>query len=411
MLKGKTVVIGVCGGIAAYKAVEVTSRLRKLNADVYIIMTENATKFVMPLTFQAISHNPVVVDMFAEPDYWDIKHISLAQKADLMLIAPATANIIGKIANGIADDMLSTTVMATKAPVVFVPAMNTNMYENQIVQDNMNKLSSLGYRFLEADSGLLACGTTGKGRLPEPECIVENVKSLFEIKRDFAGIRVLITAGPTREALDPVRYITNHSSGRMGYAIAEAGVKRGAEVCMVSGPVHLQKPCGVDVIDVTTAEEMYEAVMRHYGTCDVVIMAAAVADYRAKEISGKKIKKKDDVLMIELIKNRDIAKEIGRMKKDKKIHVGFSAETNDLVDNAKEKLKSKNLDLIVANDVTIEGAGFNTDTNIVKIIRSDSSIRELPLMKKSDVANEILNEIATIHGMKIKITGSFGVDL
>ncbi|MCX7923221.1 MAG: bifunctional phosphopantothenoylcysteine decarboxylase/phosphopantothenate--cysteine ligase CoaBC [Clostridia bacterium] len=393
MLTGKTIIVGVCGGIAAYKVVEVVSSLRKLNAEVHVIMTENAAEFVTPLTFQSISHNPVTVNMFAEPVYWDIKHISLAEKADMVMIAPATANIIGKVAGGIADDMLSTTIMATKAPVIFVPAMNTNMYENVIVQNNISKLKDMGYTFLEPDSGLMACGTTGKGRLPQPQSIVESIKSYFSRRMDMEGYRVLITAGPTREAIDPVRYISNHSSGKMGYAIAEAAAARGAQVKVISGPVHIQKPHTAVIEDVTTADEMLEAALNSYNDFDIIIMSAAVADYKCASIADKKIKKTDETLSIELVKNPDIAKELGKIKKQGKVHVGFSAETNELVTNAKAKLKSKNFDMIVANDVTMEGAGFGVDTNIVKLIGKDGSILELPLMKKIEVAHKILDQI------------------
>lgn len=395
MLKGKSIVMGVCGGIAAYKAVDVASRLKKLGADVHIIMTENATKFVTPLTFQSISHNPVVCDMFEEPKAWDIQHISLAEKADFFLIVPATANIIGKVACGIADDMLSTTVMATKAPVLFVPAMNTNMYENTIVQDNISKLKRLGYMFMECDTGLMACGTYGKGRLPGPEAIVQEAVRLANSEKDLEGYRILVTAGPTREPIDPVRFISNHSSGKMGYSIAGEAAKRGAEVMLVSGPVSLNKPWGVDVAYVETAEEMLAEVMKSQEKYNVFIMVAAVADYKCSYIADKKIKKKEDKMTLELSKNPDIAKELGKIK-GSRILAGFSAETDDLENNAKVKLESKNMDMIVANDVTVEGAGFGADTNIVKIIKRDGSAKELPMMTKENVANEILDEIKNL---------------
>lgn len=392
IIEGKKVIIGVCGGIAAYKVVDVVSRLRKLNTEVDVIMTENAKNFVAPLTFQSISRNPVVIDMFEKPESWDIKHISLAEKADLLLVAPATANIIGKVANGIADDMLTTTIMATKAPVVFAPAMNHNMYENSIVQDNISKLKKLGYIFLEPDSGLMACGTMGKGRLPEPEVIVESISSILYSKRDMEGIKVLVTAGPTREAIDPVRYISNHSSGKMGYAIASTAFNRGAEVTLISGPVNLRKPGGVKVIGVVTAEEMYKEVKKNYMDVDVIVFAAAVSDYKNANISKSKIKKTNDSFTIKLVKNPDIAKEIG-MKKGSRIHIGFSAETDNLLDNAALKLREKNFDMIVANDITMEGAGFGVDTNIVKIIKRDGSILELPKMSKLQVADKLFDEV------------------
>lgn len=411
MLNGKTVVLGVCGGIAVYKAVDIVSRLKKLGAQVHVIMTENAAKFVTPLTFQTISHNPVITDTFAEPKNWDIEHISLAQKADIFLIAPATANVIGKVAGGIADDMLTTTVMATKAPVVFSPAMNHNMYENKIVQRNIKALKCAGYFFIEPDTGIMACGTTGKGRLPQPETIVKNVIEVLtcgsyatteemrfrerNITLDMKGLRVLVTAGPTIEPIDPVRYITNRSSGKMGYAIAAAASTRGAEVLLISGPVHIPEPEDIRVIKIKTAQEMYDAVMENYKDFDILIFSAAVADYRCSNVFHNKMKKLEDEISLHLVKNPDIAKEVG-MVKDNRLHIGFCAETEDLLNNAVKKLESKNFDMIVANDVTMEGAGFDTDTNIVKIISRDSKIRELSKMSKLDVAGEILNEALNI---------------
>lgn len=391
MLKGKTVITGICGGIAAYKVVDVVSRLRKKEAEVHVIMTENATKFVTPLTFQSISHNQVITDMFAEPLNWDIKHISLAEKADLIVVAPATANIIGKVANGIADDMLTTTIMATKAKVMFIPAMNHNMYENPIVQDNIARLRKFGYSFVEPDTGLMACGTSGKGRLPEPEVIVEQIEKVLYEKKDMEGLRVLVTAGPTREAIDPVRYISNNSSGKMGYAFAETALKRGAEVTVISGPVQVRKPSGIDIIDVETADEMYREVISQYGNYDIIVLVAAVADYKCARVSDKKIKKKENEMFLELSKNPDIAKELGKIKGDK-IVIGSCAETDNLISNARAKLKSKNFDIIMANDVTMEGAGFGTDTNIVTVISSDGTMKELPIMNKEDVADQILDD-------------------
>ena len=397
MLKGKTVVVGVCGGIAAYKVVDVVSRLKKQGAEVETIMTENAAKFVTPLTFQSISHRPVITDMFEEPEYWDIQHIALAKKADIMVIAPATANIIGKIANGIADDMLSTTVMATKAPVLFVPAMNSNMYENPIVQKNIKVLKEQGYMFMEPDTGMLAEGTSGKGRLPEPPDIVREILRILTVKKDMEGLKVLITAGPTREPIDPVRYISNRSSGKMGYAVAQAAADRGAFVRLVSGPVSISSPCNVDTVNVITAAQMYAEVMKCYTDFDIIIMVAAVADYKCAEISDIKIKKKDEEMFLKLEKNPDILKELGGVK-GKRLLIGTCAETNDLVENAKAKLLAKNLDMIVANDVTMEGAVFETETNIIKIIKRNGKIRELPIMSKLDCAHEILNEIKTLGG-------------
>lgn len=391
-LKGKSVVVGVCGGIAAYKVVDVVSRLKKLGAAVDVIMTANACEFVTPLTFRSISHTPVVTDMFEEPDQWDIRHISLAQKADLFIIAPATANIIGKLASGIADDMLSTTVMATKAPVLIVPAMNYNMYANQAVQQNIETLKLRGYIFMEPDTGMMAEGSSGKGRLPEPPVIVDTAVGILKPKRDLDGLKVLVTAGPTREPLDPVRYISNRSSGKMGYAVAEAALERGAEVLLVSGPVSIGSPAGADVISIMTAEEMHTAVMENYTAFDVIVMLAAVADYRPAEVSDIKIKKKDDEMTLKLEKNTDIARELGKVKGGR-ILAGSCAETNDLLDNARKKIESKNLDLIIANDVTMEGAGFEVDTNIIKLVDRDGSITELPLMSKKEAAHRIFDEI------------------
>lgn len=397
-LKGKSVVVGVCGGIAAYKVVEVVSRLKKLGAEVDVIMTANAQKFVTPLTFRSLSHRPVITDMFDEPEYWDIKHISLAKKADLFIIAPATANIIGKLASGIADDMLSTTVVATQAPVLIVPAMNHDMYANAIVQQNIEKLKGLGCIFMEPDTGVMAEGSSGKGRLPEPAVIVERAVGLLKPVCDLKGLRLLVTAGPTRENIDPVRYISNYSSGKMGYAVAQAAADRGADVVLVSGPVSIAAPAGVKLVSVNTAIEMHDAVMKEFTECDAVVMSAAVADYRPAEVSDLKIKKNDDELVIRLEKNPDILKELGRIKGNR-ILAGFCAETDHLVENALKKVETKNLDMIVANDVTMEGAGFGTDTNIIKIIKKDGTVIDLPLMSKLDAAHRILDEL---RDMKIK---------
>ncbi len=394
LLKGKSVVIGVCGGIAAYKVVDVVSRLKKQGAQIDVIMTAHAEKFVTPLTFRSLSHRPVITDMFEEPDQWDVRHISLAQKAELFVIAPATANIIGKLASGIADDMLSTTVMATKAPVLIVPAMNYNMYANPIVQKNIEKLKALGYLFMEPDTGVMAEGTSGKGRLPEPPAIVEEVVRILKPVRDLAGYKVLVTAGPTREAIDPVRYITNHSSGKMGYAVAEAAVSRGAEVLLITGPVSVEKPAGVEVISVTSAQDMYEAVMKNYKASDIIVMVAAVADYRPQKVSDIKIKKneEDEEFTLRLEKTTDILKEVGKVKENRTL-VGFCAETNDLLMNARRKVEAKNLDMIIANDVTMEGAGFGTDTNIIKLVKKDGAVIDLPLMSKLAAAHRIMDEI------------------
>jgi phosphopantothenoylcysteine decarboxylase/phosphopantothenate--cysteine ligase len=392
MLKGKNIVIGVAGGIAVYKVVDVVSRLKKQGANVIIIMTQSATKFVTPLTFREISGQPVIVSMWGEVTNWNVEHIELASKADLFLVAPATGNMIGKIANGIADDMLSTTVMATKAPVLFVPAMNTNMYLNPIVQQNINKLTQLDYHFMVPDCGKLACGTEGIGRLPEPERIVEKVNEMFKVKNDFLGKKILITAGGTQEAIDPVRYIGNRSSGKMGYALAAIAASRGAEVTLISGPTNLVVPSGVRVEYIESALQMREAVLAQFADSDIVIKAAAVADYRPQSIAEHKIKKTGDTLHLTLEKNPDILLELGQLKQNQ-ILVGFAAETQQLLAHAKEKLSRKNLDMIVANDVSIPGAGFNADTNIAKLLYRDGRMEELPKMSKKQLAEIILEKI------------------
>lgn len=395
MLAGKNVVLGVTGGIAAYKSVEIVSRLKKLGAAVHVIETAAAAKFVTPLTFREISGNPVVTDMWAEPKQWNVEHIALASLADVFLIAPATANIIGKIAGGIADDMLTTTVMATKAPVVLAPAMNSNMYLNPIVQANIAKLAGLGYHVLEPASGLLACGWEGPGRLPEPEVIVDKVVNLLTQSGDLAGKKVLVTAGPTREPIDPVRYISNHSSGKMGYALAAAAAARGADVVLVTGPTELTPPPAVTVKKVETAAEMLAAVLAEFADADVVVKAAAVADYRPQTVATQKIKKNDDAVTLALIRNPDILAELGA-RKEGQLLVGFAAETEELIKHATAKLTKKNLDMIVANDVTLAGAGFGSDTNIVKLLYRDGRVVELPQMAKDKLAGIILDRICDL---------------
>jgi phosphopantothenoylcysteine decarboxylase/phosphopantothenate--cysteine ligase len=390
------IVLGVSGSIAAYKGVEIASRLKKQGAQVRVIMTDAATRFVTPLTFRTITGFPVVCDLFAEPVEWNVGHVSLAQQADLFLIAPATANVISKIACGVADDMLTSTILATHAPVLIAPAMNTGMYENPIFQANMDKLKSLGFRFVEPGSGLLACGDMGKGRLAEPQDIVDDVVRILARKKDLQGIKVMVTAGGTREPIDPVRYITNRSSGKMGYALAQRARERGAEVILVSAPTNLAPPPGVHVVPVTTAMNMLEAVERHLEESQVVIKAAAVADYRPARVSQQKIKKAHGNFTLELERNPDILASIGLKKKAHQIFVGFAAETQDLISNAGMKMEKKNVDLMVANDVTLEGAGFEGDTNIVTIIQKDGTIEELPKMSKLDVAEEILDRIVKL---------------
>lgn len=389
----KNVVLGVCGGIAAYKALDVVSTLRKNGINVDVIMTEHAAEFVTPLSFQALSYNAVIVDMFEEPKVWEIQHISLAKKADLILVVPATANIIGKVANGIADDMLSTTIMATKAPVVFAPAMNTNMYENPIVQNNIKKLKSFGYEFIEPASGRLACGDVGKGKLPDPKLISEIALSRLYLNNDLEGKRVLVTAGPTTAPIDPVRYICNHSSGKMGYSIAEEARDRGAEVILVSGPTKLEIPFGVELVRVNTNNEMYNAVLDKFASCDIIIKCAAVADYKPEVYSDKKIKKTDGVLDIRLIQDTDILYELGKIKSENQVLVGFAAESNDLIENAKQKINKKNLDYIVANDIMAKDTGFGSDYNRVSIISKGGEIVSLDKMSKREVAREIFNTI------------------
>lgn len=396
MLSGKNIVLGVTGGIAVYKACDLVSRLKKLNANVDVIMTKAATEFVNPLTFQTLSQNLVNLDMFEKPVKWDIEHISLAQKADLLLIAPATANIIGKIANGICDDLLTTTVMASEAKTLIVPAMNTKMYENKINQANISKLKEYGYDFMEPVTGFLACKDVGKGKFPDPIDIVENIVETLMQKRDLEGKNILITAGPTKEKIDPVRYITNHSSGKMGYAIATQAVKRGANVTLISGDVNLDEPRNLSkFIKIESAIDMYNAVMENLKYNDIIIKSAAVADYKPKNIADKKIKKNNEPMIIQMDRNPDILKEIG-MRKEDKILVGFAAETNDLIENAKAKIEKKNLDFIVANDLTLKGAGFKTDTNIVKIIAKNGDIKDYPRLQKSEIANVILDRIVEI---------------
>ena len=390
MNDNKCVVLGVSGGIAVYKALDVVSSLRKKDVDVRVIMTKSATEFVTPLTFQSISQNIVTTDMFAEPKAWEIQHISLAKKADVFLVAPATANIIGKVANGIADDMLSTTIMATRAKVIFAPAMNTNMYANPIVQENIEKLKRLGYEFIEPASGRLACGDEGKGKLASPETIVEKVMCELYSKKDLLNKKVLISAGPTRAAIDPVRFITNKSTGKMGYAIAEEARDRGAEVVLVSGPTTEKVPYGVKVINVTTNDEMRKAILDNYDTSDIVIKSAAVADYKAKEYSNQKIKKGEGDLNLTLTRDNDILRELGDRKKHQ-ILIGFAAESQDVIENATKKLKNKNLDYIVANNISSNDTGFGSDDNKVSILTKTDEVISLEKMSKRNVANELFD--------------------
>ena len=401
-LQGKKIVLGVTGGIAAYKAVEIVSRLRKAGAEVHVIMTKEATQFVTELTFREISGQPVAVDMWEKVTHFNVEHIALAQLADLMLIAPATANIIAKAAVGIADDMLSTTLLATKAPIYVAPAMNTNMYENPITQRNIAELRSRGFHIIEPAAGHLACGTSGKGRLPEPVDIVRIVSAALTSQdltsqpltcQDLTGQKILVTAGGTIEPLDPVRYIGNRSTGRMGYAIAEEAARRGAEVVLVSGPTVLEDPAGVRVIRIETARQMREAVLAEFPTAAAVIKSAAVADYRPETVAGQKIKKSEDDLVLHLVRNPDILYELGQ-KKEHQVLVGFAAETCKVEEYARKKLAKKNLDFIVANDVSEKDAGFGVETNRIKLIDRSGAMKPYPLMSKKALAGIILDHVA-----------------
>ncbi len=387
-LHNKTVVVGVTGGIAAYKAAELVRSLKKSGAQVHVMMTKSACEFVTPLTFQTLSQNFVVSDMFEQPHTWEVEHISLAKRADAVLICPATANCIGKLAAGIADDFLTTTVMATTAPVLLAASMNDQMYANSIVQENIQKLKAHGYQLIEPETGELACGTSGKGRLASLDSILE-ATAYAVTKKDLAGLRILITAGPTQEAADPVRYLTNHSSGKMGYAIARAAAARGALVTLVSGPTALCPPYGVACIPVTTAQDMYDAVLSRIDDCDAVIKAAAVADFRPKSVSEEKIKKSAG-FVLELEQNPDILAALGERKSHQTL-IGFCMETENLLSNAAKKLQEKHLDYIVANDLTTEGAGFQADTNVITILGRDGSKKAFPKAEKEKLADIILD--------------------
>lgn len=390
MLSGKNIVLGVTGGIACYKSCEIVSRLVKLGAHVDVIMTKNATEFVNPKTFESLSHSPVVVDTFQKIEKFEIEHISLAQKADIFLVAPATYNVIGKIANGIADDMLTTTIAACKRAVkIICPAMNTNMFTNPVCTQNLARLSSLGFVCIEPISGRLACGDIGTGKMQEPQVIVDKVCEILCKRQDLQNKKVLITCGGTEEAIDAVRVITNHSSGKMGVAIAKECLSRGAKVTLICGRVTVDMPIGSEVIKVKSTTQMYDAVMQNYEPCDYIIMAAAPSDYRPKEQFAQKIKSEN--LTLELVKNPDIAAAVGKVKGGRKLVI-FSAETENLIDNAKGKLLKKNADLVVANDVTKEGAGFNVDTNIVSIIHGDS-VESFDKMTKAEVAKIIVDKM------------------
>lgn len=392
MLKGKTVLLGITGSIAAYKIAYLASALKKLHADVHVLMTENATNFINPITFETLTGNKCLVDTFDRNFQFQVEHVSIAKKADVVMIAPASANVIGKIANGLADDMLTTTVMACRCQKIFAPAMNTAMYENPIVQDNIKKLLSYGYEVLTPASGYLACGDTGAGKMPEPETLLEYILKEVAFEKDLAGKKVLVTAGPTQEAIDPVRCLTNHSSGKMGYAIAKMAMLRGADVTLVSGRTALTPPPFVRVVPVVTARDMYEAVTSVSQEQDIIIKAAAVADYRPASVSDEKIKKKDDDMSIALERTDDILKYLGEHKPDGQFLCGFSMETENMIGNSRVKLTRKNLDMVAANNVKMAGAGFQGDTNVLTLITQDEEV-SLPLMSKEDAAGKILDKI------------------
>ena len=401
MLKGKKIVLGVTGGIAVYKAVDLVSRLRKQGCEVRVVMTEHAQQFVTPLTFKEISGNQVAVSMWSSNQEFNVEHIALTNWADAFVVAPATANIIAKMAYGLADDLLSTTLLAAQAPIVVCPAMNTGMYENVATQENIAKLQGRGITVMPPAVGKLACGTSGAGRLPEPQEIVEFLNAFFAKREgDLRGLKVLVTAAGTREPIDPVRFVGNRSSGKMGYAVAQMAAERGAEVLLISGPSALSIPANVKAIKVETTNEMLEACLESYDKVDIVIKAAAVADYRPRDVAEQKIKKKtDDALTVVMDKNPDILKTLGA-KKTHQVLVGFAAETQNLLENARDKVVKKNLDMIVANDVTAAGAGFNADTNIVKFLFANGEVRSLEQMPKVDVANCILDEALKIRELR-----------
>ena len=392
MLKNKTVLLGVTGSIAAYKIANLASALKKMHADVHVLMTKNATNFINPITFESLTGNKCLVDTFDRNFQFQVEHVSIAKKADVVMIAPASANIIGKIAHGIADDMLTTTVMACKCPVYISPAMNTNMYENPILQDNMKILEKYGYHIITPASGYLACGDTGAGKMPEPETLLQYIVQEIAFEKDLSGKKILITAGPTQEKIDPVRYITNHSSGKMGYALAKRAAMRGAEVTLVSGQVSITPPPFVKVVSIVSAKDMFDAVTAVSEEQDIIIKAAAVADYRPAVVSDEKMKKKDDQLSIELERTDDILKYLGEHKKEGQFLCGFSMETQNMIGNSRDKLNKKNLDMIAANNLKVEGAGFKTDTNVLTLITQNEEV-SLDMMSKEDAAGVILDKI------------------
>ncbi len=399
MLKGKTVVLGVTGSIAAYKMANVASDLVKDGADVHVVMTRNAVNFINPITFETLTNNKCLVDTFDRDFQFHIAHVSLSQKADVIMIAPTTANIIGKLANGIADDMLSTMVLAADCKIIVAPAMNTHMYRNKIVQDNLKKLKDYGFEIIKPATGRLACADVGEGKLPDENILLEYIRQEIQFDKDMTGLNVLVTAGPTIEKIDPIRYITNHSSGKMGYWVADIAAKRGADVKLVSGPVNISAPMFVDVINVESAKEMYDSVMSNLPDCDILIKAAAVADYTVENICNEKIKKNDNSLTLDLVRTKDILKSAGKSRNKNQVICGFSMETSNLIINSKKKLVSKKCDMIVANNLNDEGAGFGVDTNKITIITEDG-IDNLDVMSKKQAAAEVLNKAVEIYKSK-----------
>ena len=392
MLKGKTVLLGVTGGIAAYKAAALASALVKLHAAVEVVMTENATKFITPLTFEQLTGRRTMVDTFDRNFSHQVEHISLAQRTDLVIVAPATANVCAKLAHGLADDMLTTTVLACKCPKLIAPAMNTNMYENPVTQDNLALLRRYGWEVIEPASGRLACGAVGKGKMPEPETLVQHILRHIAREQDMKGLRVLVTAGPTQEALDPVRYLTNHSTGKMGYALAKIAMLRGAEVTLISGPTAIQPPPFVEVVPVVSAREMFQAVVSHSQEADMIIKAAAVADHTPSSYSPEKLKKKDGELSLSLARTQDILGYLGSHRRPGQIVCGFSMETEDMIENSRQKLLHKQVDMICANNLKQEGAGFGVDTNVLTLITKSDTV-QLPLLTKEEAADQILDRL------------------
>lgn len=401
MLKGKTVLLGVTGGIAAYKSASLASMLVKAGAEVRVLMTENAKNFINPITFESLTGHKCVSDTFDRNFEFQVEHIALAKKADIVMIAPATANVIAKLAHGIADDMLTTTVLACRCPKLIAPAMNTAMYENPVTQDNMKLLVKYGMEIIEPASGYLACGDTGAGKMPEPETLMEYIYRYLAFPKDMDGMKVMITAGPTQEAVDPVRYITNHSSGKMGYSIARVCMLRGADVTLVTGKTALRPPMFVKTVPIVSAKDMYEAVISESDDMDIIIKAAAVADYRPRNVASEKVKKSGDHMSIELERTDDILKYLGEHKREGQFLCGFSMETENMIENSKKKLEKKNLDMIVANNLKVQGAGFGTDTNIVTLITKDT-IAELPIMGKEEVASYLLDKIMKMKNKETK---------